>query len=84
LLDDSVRSQDRATAAGTRADIEVWNDLPHVFHVFPWLPEARVAIRAVADFIRSHAVGVPPQLQSLPGESVPQETTVGTDAAVPS
>ena len=56
LLDDAVRAHDRARQAGTDATIDVWLNLPHVFHVFSWLPESRHGIRAVADFIMSRAV----------------------------
>jgi hypothetical protein len=55
LLDDSVRAHDRAKQAGTPAEIKVFIDLPHVFHVIRWIPEARVALRDVADFILRHA-----------------------------
>ena len=51
VLDDSVRAHDRACQAGVEAEIEVWVGLPHVFHVFSWLPEAKAGVRAVADFI---------------------------------
>jgi acetyl esterase/lipase len=56
LLDDSVRAHDRARQAGTPADIQVFLDLPHVFHVIRWLPEARGALQDVATFITRHAV----------------------------
>lgn len=52
LLDDSIRAQDRARQAGVEAHIQVWPDLPHVFHIFHWLPESAQAIAAIADFIR--------------------------------
>jgi monoterpene epsilon-lactone hydrolase len=55
LLDDSVRAHDRANQAGTPAEIKVFIDLPHVFHVIRWLPEAREALREVAEFIVKHA-----------------------------
>ena len=51
LLDDSVRAHDRAVQAGNAASIDVWPDLPHVFPVFDWLPESRIALRAIASFI---------------------------------
>jgi epsilon-lactone hydrolase len=51
LLDDSVRSQDRASQAGVNAEIQVWWQMPHVFQVFNWLPESRAALQKVADFI---------------------------------
>jgi acetyl esterase/lipase len=55
LLDDSVRAQDRALQAGVQAQIEVWGGLPHVFHVFSWMPESREGVQAVADFIQEHS-----------------------------
>lgn len=54
LLDDSVRAHDRAVQAGNEASIDVWPDLPHVFPVFDWLPETRIALRAIAGFIDRH------------------------------
>ncbi|HVN42341.1 MAG TPA: alpha/beta hydrolase [Steroidobacteraceae bacterium] len=55
LLDDSVRAHDRALQAGNAAEIEVWVGLPHVFHVFGWLPESRLGIEAAAQFITRHS-----------------------------
>lgn len=55
LLDDSVRAHDRARQSGVEAEIEVWIDMPHVFHVFSWLPEAKAGVRAVAEFIRDRS-----------------------------
>jgi len=51
LLDDSVRAHDRATQAGVAAEIEVYFGLPHVWQMITWLPEARQATRAIADFV---------------------------------
>jgi acetyl esterase/lipase len=51
LLDDSVRAHDRATQAGVPAEIEVYFGLPHVWQMITWLPEARQATRAIADFV---------------------------------
>jgi acetyl esterase/lipase len=56
LLDDSVRAHDRARQAGIDATIDVWLDLPHVFHLFGWLPESRRGVDAVAEFIASRAL----------------------------
>jgi acetyl esterase/lipase len=56
LLDDSIRAQDRARAAGVAARIKVWPDLPHVFHVFGTIPEHRHGLAEIADFLREHAV----------------------------
>jgi acetyl esterase/lipase len=56
LLDDSVRAQDRASQAGVQAEIEVWRDVPHVFQIFTWLPESKLALRRMADFIAARTV----------------------------
>ena len=55
LLDDSVRAHDRAQQAGTNSRIDVWPDMPHVFPLFPLIPEARQAIRDIVAFIDEHA-----------------------------
>jgi len=60
LLDDSVRSHDRASQAGVSAEIDVWWQMPHVFHVFNWLPESRAALQKIADFIATRAVRTAP------------------------
>lgn len=55
LRDDAVRVAAKARADGIRVALEVW---PGMFHVFqshePLLPEARQAIRHIADFMRSN------------------------------
>jgi acetyl esterase/lipase len=54
LRDDAIRVADKARSDGARVRLEVW---PGMFHVFqshePPLPEAREAIRHMADFMRS-------------------------------
>lgn len=54
LLDDTLRVARRARAAGVEVEVEVWNDLPHVWHVIGFLPEAQQAIERVGDFIATH------------------------------
>jgi acetyl esterase/lipase len=51
ILDDSVRAHDRAIQAGVAAEIEVFVGLPHAFHVITWIPESKMALRSVAEFI---------------------------------
>lgn len=75
LLDDSVRAHDRARQAGTAAEITVWLDLPHVFHVIRWLPESRQGLRAVADFIH--------RCSSERGPTPSPQQPAATVAAVP-
>jgi acetyl esterase/lipase len=54
LLDDSTRLAARAKAAGVEADLHVWERMPHVWPIFVayGLPEARQAIREIAEFIQ--------------------------------
>ena len=55
LLDDSTRLAERAKAAGVDVTLEVWDDMPHVWHTFaPILPEGQQAIDRVGEFIRKH------------------------------
>jgi monoterpene epsilon-lactone hydrolase len=51
LLDDTVRAAAQADAAGVPFFLEVWNEMPHVFPIFSILPESRVAVERMAEFI---------------------------------
>ena len=53
LLDDSTRLAERARAAGVEVDLQVWDDMIHVWPLFaPVLPEGQQAIEQIGDFIR--------------------------------
>ncbi len=53
LLDDSIRVAQRAREAGVDVDLDVHPDMVHAWHVFAsFLPEARLAIRRVGEFVR--------------------------------
>lgn len=55
LLDDSTRVAERAKAAGVKVDLEVWDDMVHVWHVFAKiLPEGQQAIDKIGKFIVEH------------------------------
>ena len=55
LLDDSTRAAERARAAGVDVTLEVWPEMPHVWHAFaPFLPEASQAIERIGAFVRKH------------------------------
>jgi hypothetical protein len=59
----------------------VFRDLPHVFQVLRWLPEARVANQAVADQMRCAAEHVPTQATlATPGSREPAFDRVGMTA----
>ena len=61
LLDDTVRSAERAAAAGVPFYLEIWRELPHVFQIFAMLPESQVAIERMAEFMETS------ELEPLPG-----------------
>lgn len=51
LLDDSLRLAAKARAAGVSVDLQVWDDLPHVWPVaVSLLPEARAALQLIVQF----------------------------------
>ena len=55
LLDDTTVLAQRAREAGVEVEVDVWDDMPHVWHHFaPILPEARQAIQRIAEFMRKH------------------------------
>jgi monoterpene epsilon-lactone hydrolase len=52
LLDDATRVAARAKAAGVQVELEVWDDMPHVWHVFAkLLPEGQDAIDKIGKFV---------------------------------
>jgi acetyl esterase/lipase len=52
LFDDSTRLTAKAKAAGIDVTLEEWDEMIHVFQVFPVLPEARQATEKIGTFIR--------------------------------
>jgi epsilon-lactone hydrolase len=55
LLDDSTRVAERAKAAGVNVELEVWQDMMHVWHVFAKiLPEGQQAIDKIGQFVLAH------------------------------
>lgn len=52
LLDDSQRCAERARVAGVRAEVEVWDRMPHGWQALSFAPESGRAIGRLADFIR--------------------------------
>ena len=55
LLDDSTRLAERAESAGVEVELEVWDDMVHVWHLFaPILGEGQRAIERVGGFLREH------------------------------
>ncbi len=60
LLDDTVRAAAQADKAGVPFYLEIWNEMPHVFPIFAILPESRVAVGRIAEFMNRS------ELESLP------------------
>jgi epsilon-lactone hydrolase len=55
LLDDSTRVADRAKSAGVKVDLEVWDEMIHVWHVFAkLLPEGQQAIGRIGEYVVDH------------------------------
>ena len=53
LFDDATRFHDKAQAAGVDTRLETFYRMPHVFHMFhEVLPEARLALRDIGDFVQ--------------------------------
>ncbi len=53
LLDDSTRFADTARAAGVEVELEVWDDMIHVWHAFSLiLPEARDATDRIGEYLK--------------------------------
>ncbi|TVS12507.1 MAG: alpha/beta hydrolase [Wenzhouxiangella sp.] len=52
LLDDSRRCAERARSAGVRAEVEVWDRMPHGWQALSFAPESGRAIGRLADFVR--------------------------------
>jgi monoterpene epsilon-lactone hydrolase len=53
LLDDSTRFAASASAAGVEVTLEVWDDMPHVWHTFAGLlPEADQAVERIGRWLQ--------------------------------
>jgi monoterpene epsilon-lactone hydrolase len=53
LLDDSTRLADRAEEAGVDVTLQIWDEMPHVWHLAaPVLPEGQEAIEKIGEFVR--------------------------------
>lgn len=61
LRDDARGVHVRAIAAGGSSELQIFKGVPHVWHMMtPFVPEARIALRKVAEFIERHGAGTPP------------------------
>ena len=57
LFDDAVNLHARAQAAGVQVELEIWDEMIHVWHLFaPMLDKGQEAIDRIGEFVRKHAV----------------------------
>lgn len=55
LLSDSLRLADRACQDGVDVELQIWDGMWHVWHLFAsYVPEGQRAINQIGDFIRKH------------------------------
>ncbi len=53
LLDDATRITERARKAGVDVTLKIWDEMPHVWHLFaPILPEGQQAIEEIGTFFK--------------------------------
>jgi len=52
LLDDSLRFAEKVEAAGVEVDLQVWEGMFHVFHMFPFFSETRKAMEKIGAFVQ--------------------------------
>jgi len=75
LLDDARRLFDRAQRQGVDATLVLEDGLPHVWPIFPMLPEARHAIAAIATFLRRCWAAADSASQRPSGETLQESVT---------
>jgi len=56
LFDDATRLAERARLDGVDVVFEPWEEMIHMWHMFPMLPEGNQAIERIAQFMRHHGV----------------------------
>jgi acetyl esterase/lipase len=54
LLDDALRTADKARADGVPIELEIWDRMPHVFQAASALPQSRAAAESIVRFIAEH------------------------------
>jgi acetyl esterase/lipase len=57
IYDDPRRLAEKATAAGVEVTFEPWEEMIHLWHGFPKLPQAHEATTRIAEHIKKHTAG---------------------------
>jgi acetyl esterase/lipase len=54
LRDDAVRAADKMRAAGCAVELELWDQMPHVWHLYArFVPEGRRALARIGEFLQA-------------------------------
>lgn len=64
LLDDTRRVGERACEHGVDFEVEVWEQVPHVWHVWPFLPETKAAVARIGEFVRQRTTATTPAVKA--------------------
>jgi acetyl esterase/lipase len=54
LLDDTLTIARKARSQGVDVEVEVWNALPHVWHLWSYIPESGRALNRIGRFFNAH------------------------------
>ncbi len=65
LRDDASRIGERAAEAGVPVSVEVYDGMQHVFQASPFVPEARVSLNRLAQFIRARTPDAAPVARAV-------------------
>jgi epsilon-lactone hydrolase len=57
LRDDASRLGDRAAEAGVSVSVEIYDGMQHVFQANPYVPEAKVSLQRLGQFVRTRTSG---------------------------
>lgn len=60
LRDDASRIGERAAEAGVPVSVEIYDGMQHLFQTSPYVPEARVSLNRLAQFIRARTPDTAP------------------------
>lgn len=60
LRDDASRIGERAAEAGVPVSVEIYDGMQHLFQTSPYVPEARVSLNRLAQFIRTRTPDTAP------------------------
>lgn len=66
LLDDTLRVVRKARSQGVEVEVEIWDSLPHVWHLWSFLPETEKALDNIAEFFNSKSRKKAPVLKGIP------------------